>query len=150
MKLMRLESFGDVQKMRREVDRLLEDIFTVRPRHELTPLEVVWEPSVEMFETDAEVVVKAVLPNIDPKQVEITVTSDAITLKGETKHEGEQKERNYYKREMQYGTFLRTLPFVAEVKSTEAKATYKDGVLEVKVPKSERAKATSVKVKVEQ
>jgi len=51
---------------------------------------------------------------------------------------------------MQYGTFLRTLPFLAEVKSTEAKATYKDGVLEVKVPKSEGAKATSVKVKVEQ
>ena len=150
MKLIRLEPFGDVQKMRREVDRLLEDIFPLHPMRELTPLEMVWEPSVEMFETDAEVVVKAALPNIDPKQVEITVTNDAITLKGETKHEEEHKERNYYKREMQYGTFLRTLPFLAEVKSTEAKATYKDGVRELKVPKSEGANATSVKVKVEQ
>lgn len=150
MKLMRLEPFGDVQKMRREVDRLLEDIFTLRPMHALVPLEMAWEPSVEMFETDTEVVVKAALPDIDPKQVEITVTNDAITFKGETKHEEEHKERNYYKREMQCGTFLRTLPFLAEVKGTEAKATYKDGVLEVKVPKSERAKATSVKVKVEQ
>ena len=150
MKLMRLEPFGDVQKMRREVDRLLEDIFTLRPMRALAPLEMAWEPPVEMFETDTEVVVKAALPDIDPKQVEITVTNDAITLKGETKHEEEHKERNYYKREMQYGTFLRTLPFLAEVKGTEAKATYKDGVLEVKVPKSERAKATSVKVKVEQ
>jgi HSP20 family protein len=150
MKLMRLEPFGDLQKMRREVDRLLEDIFTLRPMPALAPLEMVWEPPVEMFETDTEVVVKAALSDIDPKQVEITVTNDAITLKGETKHEEEHKERDYYKREMQYGTFLRTLPFLAEVKSTEAKATYKDGVLEVKVPKSERAKATSVKVKVEQ
>ena len=149
MKLMRLEPFGDVQKMRREVDRLLEDIFTLRPMRALAPLEMVSEPPVEMFETDTEVVVKAALPNIDPKQVEITVTNDAITLKGETKHQEEHKERNYYKREMQYGAFLRTLPFLPEVKSTEAKATYKDGVLEVKVPKSERAKVTSVKVKVE-
>jgi HSP20 family protein len=150
MKLMRLEPFGDVQKMRREVDRLLEDIFTLRPLRALAPLEMVWEPQVEMFETDTEVVVKAALPDIDPKQMEITVTNDAITLRGETKHEEEHKERNYYKREMQYGTFLRILPFLAEVKGTESKATYKDGVLEVKVPKSERAKATSVKVKVEQ
>ena len=125
MKLMRLEPFGDVQKMRREVDRLLEDIFTLRPMRALAPLETAWEPPVEMFETDTEVVVKAALPDIDPKQVEITVTNDAITFKGETKHEEEHKERNYYKREMQYGTFLRTLPFLAEVKGIEAKATYK-------------------------
>jgi HSP20 family protein len=87
--------------------------------------------------------------NIDPKQVEITVTNEAITLKGETKHEEEHKGRNYYQRELQYGAFLRMLPLLTEVKGAEAKATYKDGVLEVKVPKSERAKATAVKVKVE-
>ncbi len=150
MRLMRLEPFGDVQKMRREVDRLVEDIFALRPASELTPLGMVWEPPIEMFETDTEVVVKAALPNIDPKQVEITVTNDAITLKGETKHEEEQKERNYYKQEIRYGTFLCTLPFLTEVRAAEAKATYKDGVLEVKVPKTEQAKATSVKVKVEE
>ncbi len=150
MRLMRLEPFGDVQKMRREVDRLLEDIFTNRPTYLPAPIGMQWEPPIEMFETDAEVVVKAALPNIDPKNVDVTVTNDAITLKGETKHEEEHKGRNYYTREMQYGTFLRTLPLLAEVKGAEAKATYKDGVLEVRVPKSERAKATSVKVKVEQ
>jgi HSP20 family protein len=150
MRLMRLEPFGDVQKIRREVDRLFEDIFAGRPTYAPAPNGMQWEPPVEMFETDAEVVVKAVLPNIDPKHVDITVTNDTITLQGETKHEEEHEGRNYYTREMQYGTFLRILPLQAEVKSAEAKATYKDGVLEVKVPKSERAKTTSVKVKVEQ
>ena len=149
MRLMRLEPFGDVQKMRRQVDRLLEDIFANRPTYAPAPIEMQWEPPIEMFETDAEVVVKAALPNIDPKNVDITVTNEAITLKGETKHEEEHKARNYCRREMQYGAFLRILPLLAEVKSAEAKATYKDGVLEVKVPKTERAKATSVKVKVE-
>jgi HSP20 family protein len=149
MRLVQLEPFGEVGKMRREIDRLFEDIFARRPTRELAPFTVEWEPLVEMFETDTEVVVRAALPNIDPKQVDITVTNDTITLKGETKHAEEQKGRNYYRRELQYGSFLRTLPLLAEVKSAEAKALYNDGVLEVKVPKTERAKATSVKVKVE-
>jgi HSP20 family protein len=149
MSIMRLEPFEDIRKMRREVDRLLEDVFGGRLVKEPIPFVTEWVPPVEMFETDNEVIVKAALPNIDPKHVDITVTNEAITLKGETKHEDEQKGRNYFRRELVYGTFLRTLPLLTEVKGTEAKATYKDGVLEVKVPKSERAKATSVKVKIE-
>ncbi len=149
MSIIRVEPFEELQKMRRELDRFFEDLLPRRRFGELAARELALEPAVEMFETDGEVVVRAALPNIDPKQVDITVTSDTITLKGETKHEEERKERNYYRRELRYGAFLRTLPFPGEVKSAEAKATYKDGVLEVKVPKSERAKATSVKVKVE-
>ncbi len=149
MSIVRVEPFEELHRMRRQVDRLLEDIFPKGPARELIMPEFEWEPAVEMFETENEVVVRAALPNIDPKQVEITVTSDAITLKGETKREEERKGRNYYRRELHSGAFLRTLPFFAEVKSAEAKATYKDGVLEVKMPKSERAKATSVKVKID-
>lgn len=148
MRLIRVDPVDEMRKMRREVDRLLEDVFTGRPARELTGPAVEWEPPIEMFESDNEIVVKAALPNIDPKQVEITVTKDAITLKGETKSEEEEKGRNYYRRELQYGSFLRILPLLAEVKSTEAKAAYKDGVLEVRIPKTERAKATSVKVKI--
>ncbi len=149
MSLIRLEPFEDLRKMRREVERLLEDLFNRRPPRELATIGIEWEPSVEMFETDNEVVVKAALPNIDPKQVDITVTNDAVTLKGEARYEEESKGRNYYTHELQYGTFLRNLPLLAEVKGPEAKATYKDGVLEVRVPKSERAKATAVKVKID-
>ena len=149
MAIMRLEPFAGLREMRREVDRLFDEVFTRRPGLEVTPKVTEWEPAVEMYETEGEVIVKAALPNIDPKQVEITVTNEAITLKGETKHEEERKGRNYFRRELQYGAFLRMLPLVTEVKGAEAKATYKDGVLEIKVPKSERAKATAVKVRVE-
>jgi len=127
------------------MDRLFDGVMTLRrPGREMTRLG--WEPMVEMFETDTAVVVRAELPDIDPKQVDITVTNDTITLRGQTRHEDEQKGRHYYWREFRSGEFSRTLPLSTEVKSTEATATYKDGVLEVTLPKSERVKPTSVKV----
>ena len=147
MSIMRWDALEDMGKLRRTVDRLFDDFFsTRRPSRELAGM--VWEPAIEMYETDHEVVVRAEMPIVDPKQVDITVTNDAITLKGETKYEEEQKNRNYYRRELRYGAFSRTLPLGTEVKSAEATATYKNGVLEVKIPKSERVKPASVKVQV--
>jgi len=112
MAIMRLEPFEGLLEMRREVDRLFDELFTRRPGVELTPRVTEWEPAVEMYETEGEVIVKAALPNIDPKQVEITVTNEVVTLKGETKLEAEQKGRNYYRQELQYGAFMRTLPLL--------------------------------------
>jgi HSP20 family protein len=130
------------------MDQLFDEVFTRRPAGVREVASPVWEPAVEMFETDHEVVVRAELPDIDPKQVDVTVTSDAITLKGERKQEHEEKGRNYYRRELRYGTFSRTLPLATEVRSGDAKAAYKGGVLEIRIPKSERSKPTSVKVEI--
>ena len=147
MSIMRWDPFEDVGTLRRTMDRLLDDFFsTRRPSRDLA--EMAWEPAIEMYETEHEVVVRAEMPNIDPKQVDITVTNDAITLKGEMKHEEEQKNRQYYRRELRYGAFSRTLPLGTEVKSAEATAICQNGVLEVKIPKSERVKPASVKVQV--
>jgi len=129
------------------MDRMLDEFFSLRPARDLAALER--EPAVEMFETEQDVVVRAEMPNVDPKNVDVTVTDGAITLRGQTKHEEEQKGRNYYRRELRAGSFTRTLPLPTEVKSAEAKATYKDGMLEVKIPKSERVRPTSVKVQVD-
>ncbi len=147
MSIIRFEPFEEVGMLGRAMDRLFDDFFTTRRPVTGRP-GLAWAPAVEMFETDGEVVVKAELPNVDPKQVDITVTNDAITLRGETKREEEQKGRDYYTRELRYGTFTRTVPLLTEVKSGDAKATYKDGVLEVRIPKSDRVKPTSVKVQV--
>src|SRR5207302_9224426 len=107
------------------------------------------EPAVEMFEMEQDVVVRAEMPNVESKNADVTVTDGAITLRGQTKHEAEQKGRNYYRRELRAGSFTRTLPLPTEVKSAEAKATYKDGGLEGKMPKSERVRPTTAKVQVE-
>ncbi len=146
MSILRWDPFDDVSTLRRSMEKLFDEFNTRRPSRDFAVLE--WAPAVEMFETGNDVVVRAELPNIDPKNVDITVTNDAITLRGETKREEEHKDRNYHRRELRYGAFSRTLPLTTEVKSSEARATYKDGVLEIKIPKSERVKPTSVKVQV--
>ncbi|OLD36942.1 MAG: hypothetical protein AUI83_25145 [Armatimonadetes bacterium 13_1_40CM_3_65_7] len=148
MSIVRWNSFGDIDTLRQSMDQLFDEVFTRRPVGIREVASRVWEPAAEMFETDREVVVRAELPDVDPKQVDITVTDDAITLKGERKHEQEEKGRNFYRRELRYGAFARTLPLGTEVKSGEAKATYKDGVLEIRIPKSERVRPTSVKVEI--
>lgn len=142
----RWDPFEDLGTLRRTMDRLFDDVALPLRRRPDGPGE--WAPAVEMYETEHDVVVRAELPNIDPKSIDVTVTGDAITLKGETRHEEERKDRDYYRRELRTGAFMRTLPLVTEVKSAEAKAAYKDGILEVTIPKSERVRPTSVKVQV--
>ncbi|HLJ61553.1 MAG TPA: Hsp20/alpha crystallin family protein [bacterium] len=149
MSIMRWDPFDEVGTLRRSMERMFDEFFTPRQAVRNATGTIVWEPAVEMFETQDSVVVRAELPNVDPKTVDVTVTNDAITLKGETKRGEEQKGRNFYRRELRYGAFTRTLPLATEVKSAEAKATYKDGLLELSVPKSERVKPTSVKVQID-
>lgn len=144
MKLMIREPLEEIEQLQKSIDRMFGDFVGRRPGWTFPTME--WAPPVELFETELEVVVKVALPNIDPKLLDIKVTDDTITIKGETKHGEEEKGRNYYQRELRYGKFLRTLELPAAVKAGEAKAVYKEGVLEVKVPKAEHAKATTVKV----
>jgi HSP20 family protein len=152
MSIIRWDPFEEVGTLRRAVDRLFDDVM-LSGRHPTRTTEnlpaAAWEPAVEMYETNDEVVVKAEMPNVDPANVDVTVTAESITIKGTVRQQEEKKERNYFRRELRYGSYVRTLPVPVEVKSGDAKATYKDGVLEVKVPKAERVKPTSVKVQVE-
>lgn len=149
MSIMRWEPFlfEDISGLRRSVDRMFDELLLHNPRRPVTAVTPKkWEPPIEMFETATEVIVRAELPNIDPKAVEITVHEDILTLKGETKHEEEHKERNYFYRELAYGAFTRTVKLPTAVKGTETKAVYKDGVLEVTMPKAEHVKPIPVKV----
>jgi HSP20 family protein len=146
MSMIRWEPFDEMMSIRESMDRLFEDFFSRRPR---TAGPLVWQPALEVYETDNEVVVKAELPGIDPKSVNVTVTAEGLTIKGEAKSEHEDKGRNYYRRELRYGAFQRTVALPNEVKSDETKATFKHGILEVKIPKAERVRPKTVAVAVE-
>ncbi len=147
MSLIRWDPFDDLASLRESMDKLFDEFFTRRPaQHAGAP--VVWQPAIEAYETDHDVVVRAELPGIDPNNVDITVTQDILTIKGEARTEQEEKKRNYYRRELRYGAFVRSLTLAASVQGDQAKASYRNGILEIRVPKSERAKPKTVKVEV--
>lgn len=146
MSLIRWDPFDDLASLRESMEKLFEE-FTAR-RPERGRAAVVWQPAIEAYETDTDVVVRAELPGIDPKQVEISVTEDTLTLRGEARTEQEEKKRNYYRRELRYGSFVRSIGLPSGVHGDKATASYRNGILEIKVPKSERAKPKTVKVEV--
>lgn len=106
-------------------------------------------PSLDVYEEKDTVVVKAELPGMKKEEVEVNLAGETLTIKGEKKEDKEVKEDDYYRRERSYGSFLRTVALPCEVKSDEIKASFKDGVLEVRMPKTEEAKKKSIPVKID-
>lgn len=106
-------------------------------------------PSVDIFDDDGEIVMKAELPGMKKEDIDVTLTDSSITLSGEKKMENEIKKKDYYKWERSYGSFCRTFELPSEVVPGKVKSSFKDGILEVRMPKSEAAKSKEVKVKIQ-
>jgi len=147
--------FMDLTRWERDMDRIMEDFFgrRMRPwwperwsRREVMELEA---PVVDLFEDKNDIVIKAELPGMEKENVEVKLTDHMLTIKGEKKKEEEVKEENYYRSERSYGSFVRTLELPADVHADKVKASFKNGILEVRLPKTEEAKTKEVKVKVE-
>jgi HSP20 family protein len=105
-------------------------------------------PPVEVKESDGEVIVKMEVPGVEKDKVQLTVADDRLTVRGETSKETEEKRTNYYRQEIQYGAFQRSIPLPVEVDAARASAELKDGMLKVTLPKSKQARAHEVKVAV--
>jgi HSP20 family protein len=135
-------NFPMFRRLGREIDFLFDRFGLERTFVE--PAETVWTPDVEMFRRDNTIVVRADVPGMTKDDVTIEVTDGQLVLRGERKQEKEEKKEGYYRAERTYGAFYRTLPLPEGVKLDEAKATIKDGVLEVTVPatKIEETKRT--------
>jgi len=101
---------------------------------------------VDVYETDQNVMLKAELPGVDPKNVEIRVEDGTLYLKGERKFEKEVKEENYHRVERSYGSFTRSFALPSSVEAEKATAEYKDGVLTLTLPKKEEAKPKTIKI----
>jgi len=145
--------FSELSSMEREAERMFGDFFR-RPLWGMTwPSRLreigIREPAIEVYEEKDDVVVKAEVPGMKKEDLEINLSDNRLTIKGEKKEEEEVKKKGYYYTERSYGSFLRTIDLPREVQTEKAKANFKDGVLEVRLPKTEEAKRKEVKVKVE-
>ncbi len=100
-----------------------------------------------MYQTDNEIVVKAALPGIKADEVQINITGDVLTLKGEVKQQEDVKEKAYHIHEQRWGTFERTLVLPANVVADKAKADFENGILTITLPKAEEAKPKTINIK---
>ncbi len=145
MNLVRWEPFREITSLRQAADRLFVDSF-FHPSHRWLELRGSELP-INMHQTKGEVVVRAALPGIKPDEVDITITGDILTIKGEHKEEQETREEDYMYREQRYGTFRRSVAIPVQVKHDKAEATFEDGILTLTIPKVEEVKPKQIKVK---
>ncbi len=142
--LTRWEPVREMMTLREAMDRLFDDAFT-RP---LNLRDGGWStPAVDMYQTDDEVVVKAAIPGFKADEVEINVTGDVLTLRGEMKHEEEKKDKAWHIREQRWGTFERSVTLPTDVKADKASADFEDGILTITLPKAEEVKPKTITVK---
>ena len=143
--LMEWRPFREISRLRREMDRLWDDYFG-SGRRGLQPL-TEFAPAVDVKETDTEIVVKAEVPGMDAKDINISITGEVLTIKGEKKSEREEKEENYHVIERSHGSFSRSLVLPAAVNMDKIEAKYDKGVLTVTCPKREEVKPKSIEIK---
>jgi HSP20 family protein len=139
--------FREMTTLRDEMDKLWNRFF--EGWQGMEPLRGEWAPSLDVSETKNNMVVKAELPGMDPKDVDISYANGLLTIRGDKKQEKEEKDENYHSIERSYGSFSRSIRVPHEVESEKIKADYKNGVLRITLPKSEEAKKKQIKIKVE-
>ena len=149
MSIMRFRPRRDLVSIRDEVNHLFDNFFTGWPEPRKGLLEGEWAPSIDVTETNGDITVTAELPGVKQEEVDIAIADDVLTLKGEKKEEKEVKEKNYHRIERSYGRFQRSVGLPTGVQADKAKATYKDGILRITVPKVEEAKPKQIKIDVE-
>lgn len=141
-----------------EIERMYEELL---PRGWLHPFQVDWlptrklsplfphrMPAVDIVDRDNQVIVRAEVPGVLKEDLKVTVSDSTLTIKGHTEREEEERRDDYYRHELSYGDFTRTLELPAEVDGSKVEAKMKDGILEIRLPKVEQAKPREVKVEV--
>jgi len=154
-----------IQNLRDEIDRLFEDfsfgtplmprwgrhIFDIEPfkgfERALAPITML-SPSVDVSETDKELTITAELPGLAEKDIEVTLSDDMLTIKGEKKEEEEEKKKDYYLMERRFGAFQRSFRLPDTVDKDKIDAAFKNGVLTITMPKTGKARAAQKKIKI--
>jgi len=146
MELVRWNPIRDMFGMRNNINRVFDDFYFPAGREEGDLSMWNWNPVVDVFDNDDNIVLKAEVPGIDKKDIEIDVKGRVLTLKGERSSDNEVNEDNYYRRERCFGKFERAFTLPVDVEPEKIKAKYNDGVLKIEIPKPEEKKPKQITV----
>ena len=139
----RWEPFRNVSTLQEQFNRLFEDSFFRRPDNSSI---TAWAPAVDIYEDDQQMVIKADLPEVDEKDIDIRLENNTLTIRGERKFENKVAEENYLRVERTYGSFSRSFALPNTVSSEGIQADYRNGVLTISLPKREESKPRQIKV----
>jgi len=145
MSITRWDPFRHLTTWQDQMNRIFDTALRFRPEEEAL---TTWAPSVDIYETENELVIKADLPEVSEKDIDVRIENNMLTIRGERKFEQKVKEENYLRIERSFGSFSRSFSLPATVNAEAIKAEYKNGVLTVAVPKKAEAKPKQVKVNV--
>ena len=148
MEIIPWKPFGELSSLRRDMDRFWNRVFgeTSLPR----TLSEEWSPRVDISENKDNLVVKAELPGVDAKDVNVNISGNMLTIKGEKKQEKEEKDEQSHYIERRYGSFQRSFQLPANIKTEKIDASFEKGILQVVLPKTEEAKKKEIEIKVKQ
>ena len=144
----RREEYSPFSLFRSEMNRLFDNFFH---GFDIEPFEKqhgAFHPNIDVTETDKEIRVSAELPGMDNKDIEVSLTKESLTIRGEKKEEKEEKKKDYYRMERSYGSFSRTIPMPVEIDTEKAKAQFKKGVLTITLPKTAKVIRETKKITV--
>lgn len=146
--IVRFDPFEDLTRLQREVNRLFEDNTRPAVRNggpEQASLRA-WSPAVDISEDGNEIVVKADLPGVKQDDIDIELTGETLTIRGERKFEDTQRKDNYVRVERAYGSFQRAFNIGVPIQADKVSASFRDGILELRLPKSEETKPKKIQV----
>ena len=146
MELVPWRPFGELGSFRKEMDRFWDEFFGKRPVSRAFTEE--WLPSVDISETKDKLLIKAELPGLEAKDVNVSISGDLLIIKGEKKKEEEEKDEHHHYVERYSGSFQRVFQLPAGVKGDKVEATFDKGVLKITLPKVEEAKKKEIEIKV--
>lgn len=145
--LMRWDPFRELEEMSDRLNRMFARPAT-RTNGKETIVVADWTPTVDISETDGEYQIKAEIPDVKKEDVKVTLEDGVLTIQGERKQEKEEKGKKYHRVERSYGSFVRSFSLPDLIDEEKVKAEFKDGVLNLHLPKSEKAKPKAIEVKV--
>lgn len=143
-----INPFSELETLQKEMNRLFDFSLSRHPQLESSFLGGQWVPSLDVYDKKDAVVVKSDLPGMTKDEIDVSIENDILTIKGEKKREEDTKDENYIRSERFYGTFQRSIALPASVDASKAKASFKDGVLELVLPKKEEAKPKQIKIEL--
>lgn len=141
MALIRWQPFQEIETLRRQMDRLFDEMVSDNREAQIT-----WKPAVELKDTEDNLIVRAEIPGVEGKDLDIRVTREAVVISGEHRYEKKASERGFFRTEFRYGKFQRVIALPVAVQNDQVQAEFKDGILTLTLPKVTEARRKVVKV----